>query len=51
MSAETQSHPLPPHIVTLLPKVLMSILIGSVTLWFIATPYLVRPHKQFSKDM
>merc|ERR1712106_1183843 len=51
MSSKTKTPGMPPYTVTHLPKVLMSILISSVTLWFLVTPYLVRPHNQFKADM
>ena len=44
MSAQAAPPALHPHTVYLLPKVLLTILVVGVTLWYLATPYLVRPH-------
>ena len=51
LSGKTANPPRYSRTVTLLPRVLLTTLVVSVTLWYLATPYQVRPHHQFGHHM
>ena len=51
ISGKTATPPPYSRTVTVLPRVLLTTLVVSVTLWYLATPYQVRPHHQFGHHM
>ena len=51
LSGKTTNPPRYSRTVTLLPRVLLTTLVVSVTLWYLATPYQVRPHHHFGHHM